>query len=220
MGFWNRLFGKKDEPIRRDFSEEEYETDDEQKTIGLESVLGNMHNTVGHAIIPFAVGGAVDMYYFPNHIKGTGFATMELLDPAGNGPLKNRLGTYELVAFTKHDYKTDEETPTPFDKIERQACGFLSMIGKYSSQAVLNPKETLEVPNGEGKDNTCIVFDDYNPNDRVFRIGDRTHYLLLCMEIFESEMTYARENGSDGLFKRLREAGHYPYSDMDRDPVV
>jgi hypothetical protein len=26
---------------------------------------------------------------------------MELLDPDGNGPKPNKLGTYELVAFTK-----------------------------------------------------------------------------------------------------------------------
>lgn len=50
-----------------------------------------MHGIVGHAIIPFSIGGAVDMYYFTDHIKGTGFATMELLNPDGNGPKPNKL---------------------------------------------------------------------------------------------------------------------------------
>lgn len=220
MGFLNRLFGKKKTSIEKEFTEEEHEKDYELKSEGLEDVLGKMHNLVGHAVIPFAIGGAVDMYYFPNHIKGTGFATMELLDPDGNGPKKNRFGTYELVAFTTHDYDTSEETQTPFNLIERQACGFLTKIGMFSSQAVLNPKETIEVPNGGNEENTCLVFDLYEPGGKKFKIGNREHHLLLCMQIFKSEMDYARQNGSDELFKILKEKGFYPYSDLDREPVI
>jgi hypothetical protein len=220
MGFLDRLFGKKETPIEKEFSEEEHEKDYELKSEGLENVLGKMHNRVGHAIIPFAVGGAVDIYYFPNHIKGTGFATMELLDPEGNGPKKNRIGTYELVAFTKCDYDTSEDTQTPFNLIERKACGFFTAIGMFSSKAVLNPKETIEVPNGENEENTCLIFDLFEPNGKKFKIGDREHHLLLCLQIFRSEMDYARQNGSEELFKILKEKGIYPYSDLDREPAV
>lgn len=220
MSFFKRLFGKKEKPVEKEFTAEEHEKDYEFKLNGLENILGKMHNLVGHAIIPFSIGGAVDMYYFPNHIKGTGFATMELLDPDGNGPLNNRLGTYELVAFTKYDYNTNEEIQTPFNLAERKACGFLTAIGMYSSQAVLNPKETIEVPNGEGKENTCLVFDDYNPEGKEFLIGERKHHLLLCLHVFRSEMDFARSNGSDKLFKLLKYSGHYPYSDLDREPVI
>lgn len=220
MGFLNRLFAKKETPTEKEFTEEELEKDYELKSEGLENVLGKMHNLVGHAIIPFAVGGAVDMYYFPNHIKGTGFATMELLDTDGNGPKKNRIGTYELVAFTKYDYSMSEKTQTPFNLIERKACGFLTAIGMFSFQAVLNPKETIEIPNGENEENTCLVFDLYEPDGKKFKIGDREHHLLLCMQIFRSEMDYARQNGSNELFKILKEKGVYPYSDLDREPVI
>jgi len=105
---------------------------------------------VGHAIIPFSIGGAVDMYYF---------------------------------------------------------------------QAVLNPNETCEVPN-EGDENHCLVFDNYQTGGSEFKIGIRKHHLLLCMEIFRSEMEYSRANGSEKLFKKLKEAGHYPYSDLNRQPVA
>lgn len=64
-----------------------------------------MHNLVRHSIIPFAIGGAVDMCYFPNHIKGTRIVTMELLEHDGTGSLPNKFGTYEIIAFTKHDYE-------------------------------------------------------------------------------------------------------------------
>src|SRR4051812_17119351 len=126
MNFFKRLFGKKNDaeklPLNK-FSEEENNKDYELKSKGLENVLGEMYGLVGHAIIPFSIGGAVDMYYFPNHIKGTGFATMEVLEPDGTGPLPNRLGTYEFVAFTKHDISKERETPTPFNLIERRMCG-------------------------------------------------------------------------------------------------
>jgi len=220
MKFLKRLFGGKEKEPEKNFSEEEFNNDYELKTQGLENVLGKMHTLVGHAIIPFSIGGAVDMYYFPNHIKGTGFATMELLDPNGNGPLKNRLGTYELVAFTKYDYDKGENGEKPFNLAERNACGYLTVIGKYSSQAVLNPNETIEIPNNDGSENTCLVFYLYEPEGKKFSIGNREHHLLLCLQIFRSEMNYSRENGSEELLKLLKENGVYPYGDLDRDPVV
>ncbi len=220
MGFFKKLFGKKETPVERAFTQDDHDKDYELKLKGLENMLGPMHSLVGHAVIPFAVGGAVDMYYFPNHLKGTGFATMELLDPDGNGPLENRIGTYELVAFTKYDYDTNEETQTPFSLIERTACGFLTAIARFSSQAVLNPKETIEVPRGEGQENLCLVFDLYEPEGTKFKIGERNHHLLLCMQVFKNEMDYARENGSDKLFELLKDQGVYPYSDLDRASVL
>lgn len=221
MGLLSRLFGKKEPVKAKEFSQEEAERDYELKQAGLETVLGKMHNLVGHAIIPFSIGGAVDMYYFPNHIQGTGFATMELLDPDGNGPLKNRLGTYELVAFTKHSLRSAEESEkSAFNATEKKVCGYLTAIGMYSSQAVLNPNETVEIPNGEGEENTCLVFDKYEPNGVQFSIGNREHHLLLCLQVFRSEMEYARQNSSAELLKLLKENNIYPYGDLDRDPIV
>jgi len=145
---------------------------------------------------------------------------MELLEPDGTGPLPNKLGTYELVAFTKHDYSNSEDTQTPFNLIERKICGLFTAIGSFSKQAVINPYETGEIPNGEGEENNCLVFDIYQPDNETFKIGDRTHHLLLCLQVFRSEMEFARENGSEELFEKLIEAGHYPYSDLERQPIV
>src|SRR5690349_23891432 len=132
MNFLKKFFGGKrkqeQEQQTVDFSQEQYDTDYELKQQGLQDILGPMYRMVGHAIIPFAVGGAVDMYYFPNHINGTGFATMELLDPDGNGPLPNRLGTYELVAFTKESLNENDDVPNAFNTIERRICGTFTTI--------------------------------------------------------------------------------------------
>jgi len=220
MEFLKKLFSKKKEVVPEpQFSQEQYNLDYELKTKGLENILGAMEELVGHAIIPFAVGGAVDMYYFSKHIPGTGFATMELLDPNGNGPKSNRLGTYELVAFTRQPYNVSQDTQTPFNLIERHICGIFTAIGGYSYDAVLQPNATAEIPEEE-KENICLVFDHYQPNGTEFRIGERQHHLLLCLEVFRSELEFALENGGAELLEKLKQAGHYPYSDLDREPVV
>lgn len=222
MSFFKKIFGKKKKEetiVERQFSAEQYDKDYEEKEKGLEAVLGKIHTMVGHAIIPFDAGGTMDMYYFLNHIPGTGFATMELLDPAGNGPKPNRLGTYELVAFTKEPYNENEQTQTAFNLIERHLCRIFTRVGNYSFQAVLNPNETCEIP-VDGKENICMIFDNYQPAGKEFRVGDRKHHLLLCLEVFRSEMEFARENGSITLIELLKEKGYYPYSDLDREAVV
>jgi hypothetical protein len=222
MSFFRKLFGKKkDEKIlpEEKFTPEQYDENYELKEKAIQHVLGKMHGIVGHAIIPFSIGGAVDMYYFPNYIKGTGFATMELLDPLGNGPQPNDLGTYELVAFTKEPYNESNDTKLPFNLIERRICGVFTTIGSYSTQAILKPGDTCELPI-EGEESKYLLFDNYNPDKKEFMIGNRKHHLLLCMEIFRSEMDFARVTGSDKLFEMLKEKEYYPYSDLDREPVV
>ncbi len=218
MSIFNKLFGKKGG--KKEFTQEEYDKDYELKMAGLEYVLGKSHNLVGHAIIPFEVGGAVDMYYFPNGIKGTGFATMELLKPDGTGPIPNRLGTYELVAFTKLDYVQDTVKTNPFNLIERHMCGVLTSIGFYSFQAKLEPLETCELPQNEGEPNLCLIFDEYEPDGKEFRIGNNKHGLLLIMEVHRNEMEYAMKNGTGKLIAKLKEKGYYPYSDLDRESVI
>lgn len=204
-----------------EFSDKDYERHYEAKQAALERVLGPMHDLVGHAIISFAVGGAVDMYYFPNGIPGTGFATMELIERDGSGPKPNRIGTYELVAFTKKKIPLPEVglEDHPFTQTERRICGTFTTIGNYSYEAVLNPGETCELPGKEGEPNRCLIFDEYAPDGTPFEIDGKKHCLLLCLEVFRSEMEYAMEHGGDAVLKKLKAAGHYPYSDLDREPV-
>jgi hypothetical protein len=207
---------------KKGFSDVEFRRHSEAKEKALERILGPMHKVVGHAIIPFQVGGAVDMYYFPNGIPGTGFATMELIEPDGTGPKRNRIGTYELVAFTKLKMHAEELKPDgndPLKKIERRMCGILTMVGRYSFEAVLNPGETCEIPGKEGEPNRFLILDEYQKNGIQFEINGNRHCLLLCLEVFRSEMEYAMKNGSAPVLRKLKEKGYYPYSDLDRESV-
>ncbi|MHC4520877.1 MAG: suppressor of fused domain protein [Planctomycetota bacterium] len=205
------------------FSEEEWERHYDVKEAGLERLLGPMHGQVGHAIIPFGVdGGAVDMYYFPNGIDGTSFATMELIQPDGTGPKPNRVGTYELVTFTKRKMPvsgSEAGAEHPFSMIEQRMQHLMTGIGLYSYQAVLNPGDTCEVPLYEDEPNLCLIFDEYRKDGLGLEIDGRRHCLLLCIEVFRSEMEHARREGSSVVLRKLTEAGHYPYSDLDRQPV-
>ncbi len=210
-------------PRKQEFSEEAYNRHYEAKQAALERLLGPMHNLVGHAVIPFGVtGGLVDTYYFPNGIPGTGFATMELIESDGSGPKPNRIGTYELVMFTKlrmppSDGESDANDP--FSRIMYRTCRIMTGIGYYSYEAVLNPGETCELPLYEDEPKVCLIFDEYRKGDAGFEIAGQRHCLLLCIEVFRSEMEYAMQHGSAIVLKKLKEAGHYPYSDLDRAPV-
>ena len=203
---------------RTEFTDEEHEEHYELKMEGMENILGESYELVGHAIIPFDVGGAVDMYYFPNGIKGTGFATMELIYPDGFGPVMSSIGTYELVAFTKHEISKDEESD--YYKIERRMCKIFTELGFYTKEALVEPRDTCEVPQDEGEPNICLIFDEYAPEGKQFKIGNKKHGLLLVIEVFPEEMHYAMNNGGQKLLDLLKKQGHYPYSDMNREPVV
>lgn len=206
---------KPDTNLKHTFTDLEYDQHYEVKKQALERILGPMHNLVGHAIIPFEMGGAVDMYYFTNGIPGTGFATMELIEPDGNGPKPNKTGTYELVAFTRLPMPSNSDTNNPFHKIERRMCGVLTAVGRYAFEDVMNPKDTCEIPGAEGEPNRCLILDDYGK----LELGRGKHGLLLCIEVFKSEMDYAMKHGSNVVLKKLKAQGFYPYSDLSRKPV-
>lgn len=216
MGIVTRLSDFLARRKQRAKTPEEY---DKLKQAGLERVLGPMHGYVGHAIIPYAVGGAVDMYYFPQLDGSTAFATMELLNPDGTGPRRSKIGTYELVAFTRRKVTSPEPNP-PFEAIERRLCGIFTAIGRYSTEAVLSPLETAEIPVSDDEPRRNVIFDEFSRPGVPFRIGDSRHGLLLVVEVHPSELDFARKNGTPSLIERLMEAGHYPKSDLDREVVA
>lgn len=205
------------------FTDEEYERHYEVMKVAMERILGPMHDLVGHAKIPFQLGGTVDMYYFPNAIEGTGCATIELIEPDGSGPKPNRIGTYELIMFTKHSMPTGarvRDNSDPFNIIQTRICAILTCLGNYSYQEKLEPGDTCEVQLAEGDEYVCVVFDEYSKEGTYFEIRGQRYCLLLCIEVFREEMEFAMEHGSSALLSKLKDRGHYPYSDLDRAPVV
>lgn len=192
----------------------------DRKSALMEEMLGKEHDMVMHAIIPYAIGGALDLYYYPNGLPGTAIATKELSELPGEGSSNAVYQCYELVMFTKHPLDLDaaQNEDTAFGQVHSVISATLNQIAPYSAQATLNPNETCEFPEDMPTvGGRCLIFDGYPsyPDDDPAEFG-----LLAIIEIFRSEMAYARENGGAELLKRLKAKGHYPYSDMEREPVA
>lgn len=200
--------------------EESFEQWYECKSKLMSEMLGEMHGIVMHAVIPYAIGGGLDLYYYPNGIPGTGIATMELSERPNEGSSNSVYASYELVMFTKHpldlDHSHDEKTG--FGRAHTSINAILNRIAPYSADASLNPNETCEFPEGmPDVGGRCLIFDGYGRRSDGLA---EDFGLLLVIEVFRSEMDFARKNGGGKLLARLKAKGHYPYSDMDRDPVA
>ena len=210
-----KFFIGRQESARPTFSDEENQRDYDLKKQGLEKVLGKMDDMVLHAIIPYEIGGPLDIYTFSKHLAGTGFVSMELLSPADSGPKANRDGTYELIMFTRLKDGGENTEDSPYSKIALRCRSIMTSGGRYSTMAVLNSGDTSEVPISEDEF-ACIILDKYT----TFSVGERTHHLLLIMEVFRNEMEYARKEGTEKLLLQLKEQNYYPFSDLDRKSVI
>lgn len=214
-----KLFGKtnhrKPDPDGK-AAEEWYE----HKSRLMEGLLGPEHDMVMHAIIPYAVGGGLDLYYFPHRIAGIAVATKELSELPDEGSSNRSFSCYELAMFTRHALNLDEahNQETAFGKAHANINAILNIVAPYSATASLNPNETcefpVEMPSVGGK---CLIFDDYGSrsDETVRRFG-----MLAVIEVFRSEMDFARRHGGAQLIAKLKSAGHYPYSDLDREAVA
>jgi hypothetical protein len=120
--------------------------------------------------------------------------------------------------FTKEllDLDAAKDQGTPFGRMHSSISAILNRIAWYSTQATLNPNDTCEFPSDmERVGGKCLIFDAYtSPNGRA------DFGLLAVIEIFRSEMDYALKHGGATLISRLKNKGHYPYSDLDRKPVA
>lgn len=194
---------------------------DEHKSALMEKSLGKEHDMVMHALIPFAIGGGLDLYYYPSAVPaGTAVATKELAELPNEGSSNAVYRSYELVMFTRHPLAMDDakDDSTPFGRAHSNINAILNFIARYSASATLNPDDTCEFPaDMEDVGGKCLIFDGYaQHSDEVAQ----DFGLLAVIEIFRSEMDLARKEGGAELIRRLKEAGHYPHSDLDREPVA
>jgi hypothetical protein len=192
----------------------------DRKSALLEESLGKEHDMVMHALIPYALGGGLDLYYYPQGIPGTAIATKELSESPNEGSSNDVYRSYELVMFTRHAVSLDDahDEKTPFGRAHAGINAILNCIARYSAEATLNPHETCEFPEDmETVGGKCLIFDGYacHSDDMAEDFG-----LLAIIEIFRSEMEFAREHGGEALILRLKQEGCYPYSDLDRPPVA
>jgi len=183
--------------------------------------LGPEHDMVLHADVPYAEGGGLDLYYYGNGIPGTAIATKELSDLPGEGSASDWYESYELVMFTRIAINLDDahQEATPFGLIHSNIQTILNCMAPYSAGTILNPLETWEFPKKmEGVGGKCLILDAYKDDSES---DEQTSFgLLNLIEIFPAELKYAKKHGGEMLIEKLKQSGCYPYSDLDRAPVV
>jgi hypothetical protein len=204
------------------YTDEDYEKFHAAKVAAMEKVLGAMDDTMGQSKTPFEEGGRVDLYYFTKGIPGTAMATMQLFDVKGDGVRANRIGRYELVAFTRLARPKDGSDPNAaaeFADIQDRLCDHLTRAARQAQWDVVQPGDTADFPTYKGE-TVYLIFDECRGTGQDFVVDGKRYCLLLCMEIHKSEYQWAMRNGGARLIEKLKAAGHYPYSDMDRESVV
>lgn len=207
-------------PPKQDDSDKEGDDWYERKSSLMEGILGKQHDTVLHSLIPYFLGGSLDLYYYPNGIEGTAVATKELSEAPGTGSKNEFFKNYELVMFTRHklDLGTSRKRKSPFEEANERFNAILNSIARFSAEASLNPDETCDYPDDmEFLGGRCLIFDTYCKSGTKPK---KEFGLLAIIEIHRSEQLWSRMHGGDKLLVKLKEKGHWPYSDLDRKPVV
>lgn len=177
------------------------------KEKALERVLGPMDQTVMHAIIPFSIGGGLDLYTFSKGIPGTVIATQELISrEKKDRPKKNSIGHYELVMCLPRKAG---------DAGIELANSLLNPIAMYAFEAVLEPMETAEIPLERGTQG--VVFAEY---PGAFKVKGEEFGLLLVVPVLPSELKFAMKNGVGKLMDKMLDADVWPYADLKRKAVV
>lgn len=203
---------------------------DETKSAFMERILGKEHNMVMHAIIPYAVGGTLDLYYYPNLPGGTAIATKELVDHKFNRPSNNYFDAYELVMCVRHPISFDQydvvnnvgnTVKGTFNREHAEVNAILNVIARYSSEAKLNPYETIEFPeNFDVIGGKCMILDCFSEPYIDAKTNFKKFGLMLLMEIHRAEMEYAMQQKGKELLQLLKEKGIYPFTGIDRDLVI
>ena len=217
--FLKKLFRRK--PPKPQIDEAAARKWDEQKSKLMVGMLGPQHQTVMHSIVPYEVGGALDLYYYtPPGTPGTAIATKELSLLPEVGPSNRAFAVYEIAMFTRQKLNLDDakKESTPFGKAHANLNSIMNHIARFTEDATLNPYETCEFPqNVKHVGGKCLLFDAFHVRNLDVR---QAFGILAVIEVHRSEMDYARSHGGAELIKLLKAAGHYPYSDLERRPVV
>jgi Suppressor of fused protein (SUFU) len=200
-----------------------FEKWEEMKSVGLSNLLGKEHDTVMHSIIPFMVGGGLDLYYFPQK-QGFAVATKELIDESGRGPHNRDFSAFELCMFSRVDFNlaSADNLESPMGRAHQRIKATLNVLAKYASDASLNVNDTLEFPLDFDPElgGQCFIISALTKDGKSLKIGKKEFGLMVAINIHRSEMESARQHGGSDLIAKLESHGHYPYSDLDRTSVV
>jgi len=213
--------------IRRNAVEKLEDKAYEIKDKYIKSVLGKEHRLVSHSVIPFVIGGRLDLYYYPDYCNGTAIATKELTNYKFKKPKNHTYDAYELVMVTRYKldldstgHKNPPENTFAYD--HKYISRILSTVAVYSKHAKLNPYETMEFPEDfdEIVGGKCLILDALSEPFCNQETKNRKLGLMLLMEIHRDEMEYAIQHRGENLINKLKDKGVYPFTGIHRPSVL
>jgi hypothetical protein len=95
------------------------------------------------------------------------------------------------------------------------------MIGRYSTQAKLNPYETMEFP--EDMDvvgGKCLILDILSEPYVCKETKNRKFGLMLIMEIHRDEMEFAMQQKGKELIEIFKDKNIYPFTGINRKSTI
>ena len=195
-------------PFRKKTKTENTPADDNWESLwnerlqGLESLYGPSADTVGHAFMPFELGGTADVVYF-NYGEGRLAVTAELTGSTGQQP--STLGHYELAIAHR-------------DPDEQWGPGLISQLARYTHEAVLEPKQTMDIGPATPPDSTIdgLLFDDFGS----FILNGQQCGVLLCIGITKQEKQLCLDGHTERVLNSLRTQGIHPFTDLQRDDSI
>lgn len=184
------------------------------KQAGLERALGPMDEMVLHSIIPFFIGGGLDLYAFSGCIPGKVIATQELIGRRKKDrPKQGAFGAFELVACVRPGVGLDSEAEIGLVRT------LLNPLAQYAFMAKLKPGDTAEIPMDDGEPSLGVLFGEF-VGKGPFEIEGERFGLLLCVPLVGGELAFARREGGAALRAKLEGAGVWPYAVAGRRGVV
>lgn len=188
-----------------------------KKTRFMKKHLGAELKTVTHAIVPFGLGGGLDLYYYPQE-AGCAIATKDLSPTPDEGPSNQLFQRYEMVMFTKEEFQPGQfhDEQSPFGAAMTSINAVLEYLGRYALQSELNPGDTLEFPTDmEVVGGRCMIVDALTKPARNDGFG-----LMVAIEIHRNEMKFCQRESGKVFLQMMKDAGIYPNSNLNRQSLV
>jgi Suppressor of fused protein (SUFU) len=181
----------------------EFEETWAERQTALEALFGPTSDHVLHAVVPFYLGGQADVLIFPGHQGGVLYVTADLTGEESEQPANEAWPQYELAIA--HPVE------------QGWGPNVISRLARYTLGKPIHPGETMDIGSAvpPPSEISAFLFADYGR----FTLRGRTCGVLLCVGITAGELAACFKVGSSLVLGRLREAGVFPFTNLQRRSV-
>lgn len=164
--------------------------------------FGPENDHVLTAMPPFYLGGAADVLTFQKKLPGVTYVTAAII--GDNQAKPNSLGQYELMICQRKD--------------ATWAPKLISQLARYTTQDILSPNDTMEIGPSlpQPTELSSLLFLPYVK----LNVNGKDAAVMLCIGITPDELEFIQKHDVEDLVSKLKSAGVYPFTDLDRKSVL